>query len=164
MWLIGMMGSGKSTVGAHAARRLGIEFFDTDEMVVARSGLPIARIFETMGEEAFRELEREAVAAVPVGTCVAATGGGAILDEENRNVIVASPPVVWLRARPETLALRVGSGIDRPLFSGRSGEEILAGILGRRASIYRDVSTHVIDTDDLPSEVVVEEVVSLWQH
>ncbi|MGD2059854.1 MAG: shikimate kinase [Acidimicrobiia bacterium] len=164
MWLIGMMGSGKSTVGAAVARRLGLEFFDTDEMVVARAGLSIPKIFETMGEKEFRELEREALSMVPVAGCVAATGGGAILDEENRKVIVASPPVVWLRAKPETLALRVGGGVDRPLLIGAGGEERLADILDRRSQIYREVATHVIDTDDRASDAVVEEVVSLWQR
>jgi shikimate kinase len=104
MWLIGMMGSGKSTIGAIAAERLGLQFFDTDRMIVARSGVSIPEIWEEMGEQMFRDMEREAVAAVPLERSLAAAGGGAVLDPANRAVIASSPPVVWLRALPAEIA------------------------------------------------------------
>ena len=157
-----MMGSGKSTIGAMAAHRLGLEFFDTDEMVVQRVGKTIPRIWEEMGEQGFRELEREAVSSVP-GSCIAAAGGGAVLDPGNRAAIVASPPVVWLRARPETLALRAGPDGNRPLL--RSAVETgdrMRQILSERVGFYEAVATHTVETDDRDVVDVTDEVVAIW--
>jgi shikimate kinase len=164
MWLIGMMGSGKSTIGAIAAERLGLQFFDTDRMIVARSGVSIPEIWEEMGEQMFRDMEREAVAAVPLERSLAAAGGGAVLDPANRAVIASSPPVVWLRARPETLTRRVGTAGDRPLLdSPLRLQERLGEILEKRAQVYDEVATHHIDTDDLTIEDTANRMVELWQ-
>lgn len=159
-----MMGSGKSTIGAIAADRLGLEFFDTDRMIVERSGVSIPEIWEELGEQMFRDMEREVVAAVPLERSLAAAGGGAVLDPANRAVITSSPPVVWLRARPETLARRVRTAGDRPLLdSPMRLQERLGEILERRARVYDEVATHHIDTDDLTIEDTADRMVTLWR-
>lgn len=163
MWLIGMMGSGKSTVGALAAQRLGLDFYDTDQMVCDRAGLSIPEIWQTHGEKRFRELEGEAVTSVPPGT-VAAAGGGTVLDPANREIIASSPPVVWLRTRPETMAARVGNAGDRPLLDAPGdASDRLERILAERATLYLRLATHVVDTDELTAEQVTAEVVSICQ-
>src|SRR4051794_25823503 len=85
--LVGFMGSGKSSIGRAVAKRLGFQFLDTDHLVVERSGLPITRIFQELGEEAFRSLETNALESLlHLTRCVVATGGGAVLRERNREL------------------------------------------------------------------------------
>jgi shikimate kinase len=161
MWLIGMMGSGKSTVGALAAQALGVDFYDTDRIVCERTGLSIPEIWERLGERAFRDLECEAVTSVPAGS-LAAAGGGAVLEAANREIMASSPPVIWLRTSPETTAARIGDAGGRPLLdsSGDSADS-LTEILSERASLYQRLATHVVDTDELTAEQVSDEVVSI---
>src|SRR5215813_4674574 len=100
VFLVGMMGAGKTTLGKALARRMGQEFVDTDRLLVERTGVPVTTIFEIEGEEGFRKREgallRE-VAARP--GCVVATGGGAVLAAENRRAMREAGTVVYLRAR-----------------------------------------------------------------
>lgn len=164
MWLIGMMGSGKSTIGAIAADRLHVDFFDTDQMVTDQAGKSIAEIWDEMGEQGFRDLEREMVSSVPLHGALAAAGGGAVLDPGNRTAISASPPVIWLRARPETLARRVGAAGDRPLLQAADRAEVrMRRILADRSQLYDELATHRVDTDDRDAASVAEEVVTLWR-
>lgn len=165
MWLIGMMGSGKTTVGRKAAARVGVPFYDTDQMVVEIAHMSISAIWESVGEEGFRELERRAVDGVPNSGFIAAAGGGAVIDEKNRARMAKDGPVVWLRCTPEVLAVRVGGDGSRPLLSSRSSpEELMAGILEERSALYADTATDVIDTDDLDVEQVVSAVIDIWER
>ncbi|MFP4073252.1 MAG: shikimate kinase [Actinomycetota bacterium] len=165
MWLIGMMGSGKTTVGRKAAARVGVPFYDTDDMVVEIAHMPISAIWEGVGEEGFRELERRAFDHVPDSGFIAAAGGGAVIDERNRAQMMKDGPVVWLRCTPETLAARVGGDDSRPLLSSRSSpEDLLAGLLEERSALYSDTATDVIDTDDLDVEQVVFAVIDIWER
>jgi shikimate kinase len=164
MWLIGMMGSGKSTIGAMAADELGLRFFDTDRMIVERAGMLIPEIWMARGEQAFRELERSAVSSVPVDGSLAAAGGGAVLNAVNRAVMASAPPVIWLRARPETLARRVEAAGQRPLLDTTLPlEERMREILRERNRIYHEIATHVLDTDGLGPDEVVDQVVAIWR-
>ena len=164
--LVGMMGSGKTTVGRAAARRLGWEFCDSDQQVEARAGRTVAQIWREEGEEAFRRLEKEALAAALASAtarpAVIAAAGGTVLDAANRALLRQHPPVVWLRARPETLVDRIttGRGTHRPLL-----DDDPAGALRRldaeREPCYREVADAVIDVDRLPRQRVVDRVVAL---
>jgi shikimate kinase len=118
--LIGMMGAGKSTVGALVARRLGWSFIDTDEEVEHSTGQAVSELFASGGEALFRSEEsRTLVAALTESSAVVVSvGGGAVLDPSNRAILCRSGLVVWLRARLETLAERVGDGAGRPLLAG----------------------------------------------
>lgn len=165
MWLIGMMGSGKTTVGRKAAAQVGVPFYDTDEMVVEIAHMPISAIWEGVGEEGFRELERRAVDHVPDSGFIAAAGGGAVIDERNRAHMAKDGPVVWLRCTPELLAARVGGDGSRPLLPSRSSPvDLLSGLLEERKTLYTDAATDVIDTDDLDIEQVVSAVVEIWER
>lgn len=165
MWLIGMMGSGKTTVGRLAASRLGVAFYDTDEMVVESAKMPISDIWDQAGEEQFRELERAAVARIPVSGFIAAAGGGAVLDPSNRVHISAGGPVVWLRCDPVTLARRLQDDGTRPLLTDEGPtDELLGTILERRDEIYASVATDTIDTDGRDVDEVVAAVIDIWQR
>ena len=154
--LVGMMGSGKTTVGRAVAAALGRELVDSDAQVEARTGRTVREIFESDGEAAYRVLEREALKAAldAEQPSVIAAAGGVVLDPANRAALRGSGTVVWLRARPEVLAGRVAGGQDhRPLLAGDP-----LGTLDRldaeRRELYEEVADHVIDVADLePDEV-----------
>lgn len=157
--LVGMRGAGKTSVGKALAVATGRPLFDTDRMVEEAAGKPVEAIFAGEGEAAFRLREKRAVqeALRPAGSVVA-LGGGAIRHLE------AAPPgaaVVWVRARPETLAGRIrGSG--RPSLLGKPPEEEVRILLAEREPLYRSLATLTVDTDDLrPDEAAADIAVAL---
>jgi shikimate kinase len=152
--LAGFMGTGKTAVGRILARRLGVPFGDTDAWIEAREGATIAAIFATRGEAAFRTLEREALRAltrVPRG--VVATGGGAIVDPENRAHLRAWGTLVCLDATPEAILARVGDRPDRPLLAGPDRLDRIRRLRAERAAAYADVDVRVDTTGRTPAEV-----------
>ena len=160
-----MMGSGKTTVGRAAARRLGWDFVDSDQQVELRTGRSVAQIWQEDGEQGFRHLEKEALAAAldlaVRHPAVIAAAGGAVLDPDNRALLRRHPPVVWLRARPETLVDRVhGGGGHRPLLAD-DPEGALQRLNAARQPHYQEVADAVIDVDTLPRHEVVDRVVEL---
>lgn len=118
--LVGLMGSGKSTIGRACAQATGYEFVDTDDAIAAAAAMSVAEIFAAEGEPGFRARERGVVADLARSTVphVIACGGGVALDPENRSVLRANGIVVWLDAPPAVLATRVGDGTGRPLLAG----------------------------------------------
>ena len=172
LWLIGMMGSGKSVVGRVLAARTDRGFFDTDQMVEARAGRSIGEIFADEGERGFRSRESDAIAAAAAsGDAVIATGGGAVLLPANVAAMRASGPVVWLQAGPSTLASRVGDGSSRPLLDGRSdddgSEEIdletrLSTMLQARLTAYELAADFSVTTDQATVAEVAVLIEEIW--
>ena len=163
LWLIGMMGSGKSTVGRAVANRTAKPFLDTDLLVEKAAGRAVVDIFEAEGEEAFRLLESDAIqAAAVMADAVVATGGGAVLLEENVRSMKSSGPVVWLRADPATLAARIGSASGRPLLMDADVVGRLSVILDDRRDAYQRAADHIVSTDDSTAEEVAVLVEQLW--
>ncbi|HWT13793.1 MAG TPA: shikimate kinase [Allosphingosinicella sp.] len=135
--LVGLMGAGKSTVGKSLARRLRRPFFDTDAEVERGAGLTVAEIFERFGEGHFRDSERRVVARLVGGPPkVIATGGGAFVDPQTRELILDQCLAVWLEADIETLADRVGRSRHRPLLRGGDPHVVLAALAAERNPIY----------------------------
>ncbi len=158
--LVGMMGSGKSTVGAALAARLGVAHLDSDAEVRRRTGRSVPEIWRAEGEAAFRAEESRVLAdalARP-DRCVVDIAGGAVLDPANRAMIRRGGTVVWLRARPETLARRVGSGEGRPLLAGDPAGAVRR-LEAQRRPLYSELAECVVDVDDLTPAEVVERVV-----
>ncbi|MGB2756888.1 MAG: shikimate kinase, partial [Acidimicrobiia bacterium] len=155
--LIGMMGAGKSLVGAQLARNLGCPFRDVDALVEARVGMSVADVFRDRGEHAFRDHEASVLQSVLGSSefCVVSTGGGAVLREESVAQMRAHGIVVWLRASIDTLAARLGSGAaDRPLLAGGDLGEQLASLAQERNELYRAAANVIVDTDGMePSEI-----------
>lgn len=157
--LIGPMGAGKTTVGGLVAARLGSAVRDTDHDVEATAGRSISDIFVEDGEEAFRALERAAVAdALATHDGVLTLGGGAVLDPGTRELLVGHD-VVFLRVGLSDAVKRVGLGTGRPLLLGNVRGRIKT-LLDERTPIYESVATLVVDTDGRTPEDVAEEIVA----
>jgi len=155
------MGAGKTTVARLVGERLGWPSFDTDQEVERRSGASVSTLFATEGEAAFRRLEADVlrdVLARPTPTVVS-VGGGAVLDAANRSAMAGAGTVVWLRARPETLVRRVGTGRGRPLLADDAGPPAaLERIEAERRAVYAELADEVVDVDHLGPTAVARRV------
>jgi shikimate kinase len=158
--LVGLMGSGKSTVGRIVAERLGRPLFDSDAMIEARTGRTVREIFLDEGEPAFRTLETAALVdalAAPEPSVIAAAGGVVLREENRRALSDAGARVVWLRAEPTTLVERVRSGMHRPSLDD-DPEGTLRRMHDTREALYREVATCVVSVDGRSVTDVVEAV------
>jgi shikimate kinase len=154
------MGAGKSTVGHRLASRLGLGFRDTDADIAATAGKTVQDIFVEDGEEAFRALERDAVAAaVQEHDGILSLGGGAVLDPSTRQILTGQT-VVFLSVGLADAVKRVGLGQGRPLLIGNVRGTIKK-LLDERAPIYHAVATYVVDTDGRDAASVVTEIEAL---
>ena len=145
--LVGMPGSGKSTVGRHLARLLGWRFIDSDHEIERQIGGSIRAYFEQHGEAAFRELEQQTLAALCQHTnSVLATGGGAVLREANREALKSGCEVIYLRSSPEELFRRLRHDTQRPLLQVKDPLKRLRELYRERDPLYRDAADFVIET------------------
>jgi shikimate kinase len=161
--LVGMMGAGKTTVGQLVAGTLGWTYRDTDADIEAATGETVPQLFAGQGETAFRAAEAEAVARACATDepSVISLGGGAVLSPANRTLIASSGTVVWLRARPEILAARLGDGAGRPLLhNGDDPGTALVELDYTRAPLYAEVAHLTVDVDDLTPAEVAERIVA----
>jgi shikimate kinase/3-dehydroquinate synthase len=165
--LIGFSGTGKSAVGNAVARRLGWTFVDIDDEVIRLAGKPVATIFEEDGETRFRELESKMIEqACSEAQQVIATGGGALIDLSNQEIILGSGMVVTLEASPETIANRLAHATGdnvRPLLRGDDVDvvERVRALKRGRQSLYA-LGHWVVSTDNLSIEEVANEVLRGW--
>ena len=163
--LIGMMGTGKSTVGRLLAKRVGADFVDTDEVIENKTGLSIKSIFAQKGEDFFRDIETRVLADVlrRPGLLVVSVGGGAVMRAENKRLLSQTHRVIWLRASVNTIWSRIANSVDRPLLE-RGGLEGIIALDRVRSSTYAEVSTAIVDVDNLDVDQVVERVLEYWQE
>ena len=146
--LVGMPGSGKSTVGKQLAQRLGVPFIDLDHQLELVLKTSIRNFFETEGEARFRDLEAQVLADTTAqpGGMVLSTGGGAVLRPENREVLRQFGNVLYLRASPEEIFKRVKHDRTRPLLQVGNPLHRLRELYAQRDTLYRDTATYVIET------------------
>ncbi len=155
------MGTGKSAVGRRVAAQLGRRFFDTDTLIEKDAKTSIANIFAQQGEAHFRALERVAIERVcRKKEVVIATGGGAIVNEENATRLKENGIVICLTATPEVILSRVRGNVDRPLLQGDDPLGKIRSLLALRAEAYAKADA-IIDTSELAVDRVVEAVISL---
>ncbi len=157
--LIGLMGAGKSTVGKRLAARLHLPFVDADHEIERAAGLAVSEIFERFGEKEFRDGERRVIARLMDGRPkIIATGGGAFMQDETRELILAKGLAIWLDADIDVLAERVqrrdGS---RPLLKDRDPREALAELAAVRNPVYALAPIHV-RSQPLPHEATVDTI------
>lgn len=144
--LVGLPGSGKSTVGRNLARRLGWPFVDSDHVIEERIGCSIREFFSREGEDRFRDVEQEVIAELCTRDGVLATGGGTVLREANRASLRTGGPVVYLRAGPDELFRRLRHDRNRPLLQVADPLGRLRDLHAHRDPLYREVATFVIET------------------
>lgn len=155
LWLLGLSGSGKSTVGPLLARALGLPWVDTDSEIARGAGKSIPEIFQQEGEDGFREKEAAILTQVATGPAsVISCGGGAVLREANRKTMASTGLRIYLQSDPATLARRLHSSQDRPLLSGTSPETALARQLTQRAPWYEESEIRIEVTRLSPEETV----------
>lgn len=145
IYLVGMMGAGKTTVGRHLAKRFGRRFMDVDHEVEARTGVSIPTIFEIEGEAGFRKREAQVVAELArEQDLVLATGGGAVLDPANRRVLAESGLVIYLEAEPALLYERTRLDRNRPLLRVADPLAKLTELHVQRDPLYREIADVVV--------------------
>jgi len=147
LYLVGMMGAGKTTVGRLLARRLKLRFVDSDHEIEKRCGVKVPLIFDIEGESGFRAREAQTIAELAaLEGIVLATGGGAVLLDENRRRLGERGTVIYLRARPEDLYERVRQDRNRPLLATPDPLARLQELYVQRDPLYREVADVVVDT------------------
>ena len=157
--LIGFMGAGKSSVGRTLARMTGLPRFDTDEMVANRFGLTISEIFETHGEEKFREIETQSLyELVGKGESIIVTGGGVVLRSVNVAVLRKLGTIFYLSADEETLFGRISRRATRPLLQTANPRTRLRELLAARLPLYRGAADVEVDTSSLRHEEVARKI------
>ena len=145
--LVGLPGSGKSTVGRQLARRLGLPFHDSDHVIEARLGCSIREFFEREGEERFRDLECEVLDDLTLkGPCVVSTGGGAVLRPINRARLHERTQVVYLRSLPDEIFRRLRHDRKRPLLQVEDPLQRLRELFEARDPLYREAAHFTIET------------------
>jgi len=156
--LIGLMGSGKSSVGRRLAAHLEIPLIDLDEYIVEKVGKTIPEIFTGLGEEAFRDMESSALREVLGKPAVIATGGGAILREENRALLKEHPPVIWLKASPEFLARRIDGDSNRPLIAEGETLKKLQALAEVRYPLYESCADYIVPRGEMKKRIVLDSI------
>ena len=157
--LIGLMGVGKTTVGRRLAKRLNLPFVDADEEIEKAAGLKVTEIFDRFGEQYFRNGERRVIARLIEGPRrVIATGGGAFMNEETRNLILSSAIAIWLDADIDILVKRVSRRDTRPLLRNGNTEEILRDLATKRNPVYALAHLHVT-SNDAPHDLTVDKII-----
>ena len=161
--LIGMRGSGKTTIGKLLAKRLGKQFIEMDELIVQRLGQSIPEIVNRYGWEKFRDVEEEITREVAGwDNVVNATGGGVVTREKNVLELKKKGKLVWLKANIDTLLRRIGNDQSRPSLTGRSQRGDMEAVLAERRPIYQRVADFIVDTEGKTPEEVAEAIAKLY--
>lgn len=160
LYLIGLMGVGKTTLGKRLARALDREFVDSDERIESTLGVSINHIFDIEGEDGFRERETcvlEKISEVP--NQVVATGGGIVIQPENRRILKATGLIVYLHAPANILWSRLRYCKNRPLLQTDNPQQVLADLLEKREPLYREVADFVIHVTNNAQQKTVNRLV-----
>ncbi|MDP3537909.1 MAG: shikimate kinase [Azonexus sp.] len=157
IYLVGLMGAGKTTVGRQLAKRLGRPFYDSDHEIVERTGVPIPTIFEIEGEDGFRRREAQAIAELSEAqNIVLATGGGVVLNPENRRRLHDTGWVVYLNVPPALLYERTRHDRNRPLLQVADPLARLEELYAIRDPLYRDAAHFVVNGTHLVASGIVQ--------
>ena len=159
VFLVGPMGAGKTTIGRALAQLLKLNFVDSDTEIEERTGADIPWIFDVEGEEGFREREAQVIDELTERSgIVLATGGGAVLREENRRALGARGYVVYLHTSVDQQVDRTRNDRRRPLLQGDDPEGILRQLMAVRDPLYREIADYVAETDGSTARSLAEQI------
>ena len=159
IFLIGPMGSGKTAVGRHLARLFHFSFLDSDADIESKTGVDISFIFEKEGEAGFRVRERESIERLTrLESIVLATGGGAVIEADNRRALAERGVVVYLRTSIDQQLDRTKHARHRPLLNGTDPEQKLTELMLGRAALYSEIANLTVSTDGRRVQLVAEEI------
>ncbi|MDE0660007.1 MAG: shikimate kinase AroK [Gammaproteobacteria bacterium] len=159
VYLVGMMAVGKTTVGRHLASRLGFIFHDTDQVIESRAGADISWIFELEGEERFRDREQQVIEELTLSEgVVLATGGGAVLRDENRALLRDRGIVVYLHSDVELIVERTRRDRRRPLLQVQDVRERIETLTAERGPLYESVAHLTITVDRRPPKAIAVDI------
>jgi shikimate kinase len=157
--LVGLMGAGKSTVGRYLARRMKRTFYDTDSVIVERTGVSIPTIFDIEGEQGFREREEQVIEELTQQEgIILATGGGCVIREVNRKALRRAGTVVYLKGTALLLFSRIKHDTNRPLMQTDNPLKTLSDLLAERDPLYMGVADLVINTGKQKVPVLLKEI------
>ena len=160
VFLVGPMGTGKSTTGRNLSEKLGLDFYDTDKLIEKVEGRKIKDIFEQDGEVYFRQKESEALRETKIlKNVVIATGGGIVEKEENRLLLKREDKVIFLDSSPERQYERTKDSKKRPLLNDGDSLEILKNLYEKRLNFYEAVSKIKISMDNLNTEEILKKII-----
>jgi len=163
IYLIGLMGTGKTAVGQLLAQKLGLDFVDLDDVIEQKEGTSISLIFQQKGEPYFRKVEKEAVREISQKSdLVVGCGGGAVINQENLDHLKKTGTVICLEARPEVILNRTKEARHRPLLNVEDPEKKIEELLSQRAPFYAQAH-FTIDTSRLSVEEVAQRIIDLLE-
>ncbi len=159
-FLVGPMGSGKSTIGRQLARSLRMQFVDSDREIELRTGVDIALIFELEGEQGFRKREEKMIDELTARPdIILATGGGAVMNKRNRQHLASRGRVIYLQTSVGQQLKRTAHDRNRPLLQTQNPEQTLRGLMEARDPLYREIADWIIETDGCRVRDVVQKIV-----
>ena len=164
--LIGFMGAGKTSVGLKLSWKLRIPVEDTDKLIEKRTGKAISEIFQTEGEEAFREMETNLLREISKRPYrrILSVGGGTPVREENRKLLRKCGTVIYLRVRPETVYARLKGDKSRPLLQGEDPLGTIQRLLESRKEAYESCADIILDVDELSAEECAAKLVGILEE
>ena len=160
VFLIGFMGSGKSTIASYLAENYGMEMIDMDQLIVEREGMSIPNIFTQKGELYFRDVETNLLIEIQTEqNRVVSCGGGVVLREKNVQAMKKCGQIVLLNAKPETILERVKDDDNRPLLRGNKNIQFIRDIMETRCPKYEGAADFVVDTDGKSADIICKEII-----
>lgn len=164
IFLIGFMGSGKSTIARLLAEETKCELVEMDETIEKEASLSINKIFETYGESYFRDLESKLVERIADrGGAIVSCGGGAVLREENVLNMKKNGKIIYLSATPETIYERVCHSTNRPLLNGNMNVDYIRTLMEKRLPLYENAADVVVDVNQKTKSEIVKEILQLFE-
>ena len=163
VYLVGLMGSGKTSIGKILAKRMGMNFIDLDDEIIKDQQCSISEIFDRFGEEKFRHLEnKKLLSTLEIDNCVISTGGGIIMDQDNIKTMLENGSIIHLDIDLETQLLRIKNKKNRPLLRDKDNErKILVKMRKERDHIYKKIAIASVNTSNKKRNDIVSEVVNI---
>lgn len=161
---IGFRGTGKTTIGKAIAKKINRRFIDTDELIVQKAKMSIPEIFTELGENGFRQLEKDVIRSLNGSHSVISCGGGAIIDPQNAQRLKHNGYCIWLKASADKIIERIQDDPNRPALTALSPEEEIKQLLEIRNPLYKKYTDIAFFTDNTSINKLLEEVIEHLEH